>query len=102
MHDGLTNICSFEMNKRPITLVPLTVKHIYDEQLKLKTWKMDKKESLCIKKTFFVNKVLMGFDDDIIFLLGTDLFSLREDLHVIDSRLIPLEEGGGDINQVKS
>jgi hypothetical protein len=29
--------------------------------------KMAKKESLYIKKTFFVNNVLLGFNDDAIF-----------------------------------
>jgi len=80
----------------------LTLKHIYDEQLKLKTRKMAKRESLYIRETFFVNKVLMGFDDDVIFWLSINLFSLRDDLHVIDSRMIPFEEGGDDINQVRS
>jgi hypothetical protein len=63
---------------------------------------MAKRESLYIRETFFVNKVLMGFDDDVIFWLSINLFSLRDDLHVIDSRMIPFEEGGDDINQVRS
>jgi len=31
MHDGLTNKYSFEMDERPITLVPSIPKQIYDE-----------------------------------------------------------------------
>jgi hypothetical protein len=58
---------SFEVDGRLIILVPLSSMQIYDEQLNLKMGKMAKKESLYIKKTFFVNKVLLGFDDDAIF-----------------------------------
>jgi hypothetical protein len=67
MHDGLPNMYSFEVDGRLIILVPLSSMQIYDEQLNLKMGKMAKKESLYIKKTFFVNKVLLGFDDDAIF-----------------------------------
>jgi hypothetical protein len=67
MHDGLPNMYSFEVDGRLIILVPLSSMQIYDEQLNLKMEKMAKKESLYIKKTFFVNKVLLGFDDDAIF-----------------------------------
>jgi hypothetical protein len=58
---------SFEVDGRLIILVPLSSVQIYDEQLNLKMGKMAKKESLYIKKTFFVNKVLLGFNDDAIF-----------------------------------
>jgi hypothetical protein len=58
---------SFEVDGRLIILVPLSSMQIYDEQLNLKMGKMAKKESLYIKKTFFVNKVLLGFNDDAIF-----------------------------------
>jgi hypothetical protein len=34
IHDGVTNMYSFEMNVRPITLVSLKLKQIYEEQLK--------------------------------------------------------------------
>ena len=67
MHDELTNMYSFEVDGRLIILVPLSSMQIYDEQLNLKMGKMAKKESLYIKKTFFVNKVLLGFNDDAIF-----------------------------------
>jgi hypothetical protein len=50
MHDGVTNKYSFEMNRRPITLVFLTPKQIYDEQLKLKKEKMVENESLYIRR----------------------------------------------------
>jgi hypothetical protein len=69
MHDGVTNRYSFEMNGRPITLISLTPKQIEEEQLKLKKEKMVEKESLYIRETFFTNKVLLGFDDDVIFCL---------------------------------
>jgi hypothetical protein len=62
------------MDGRPIALVPFTPKQIYDEQLKLKKRMMAKKESLYIMKTFFANKVLWGFEDDVIFWFGTNLF----------------------------
>lgn len=70
----MMNRYSFEMDGRPIALVPFTPKKIYDEQLKLKKRMMAKKESLYIMKTFFANKVLPGFEDDVIFWFGTDLF----------------------------
>ena len=34
--DGFTKRYSFVMNNKPITLVHLTLKHVYDDQLKLK------------------------------------------------------------------
>ena len=55
------------MDGKPITLVPLTLNLIYDEQLKLKKWKVAEKKSLYIKETF-ANKILQSFnDDDVIF-----------------------------------
>jgi len=98
----LKNRYSFEIVGRPITLVPLKLKQIYDEQLKLKTEKMIKNESLYIKETFFANEVFPGFDDDVIFQLGTNLFSSCDDLQVIYSRKNPFEKGGDDMNLVKS
>ena len=47
MHDGVTNSYSFKMNGRPITLVSLTPKQIYEEQLKLKKRKMVERKA-CI------------------------------------------------------
>ena len=44
MHDGVTNKYSFEMNGRPITLVSLTPKQIYEEQLKLNKENMVERE----------------------------------------------------------
>jgi hypothetical protein len=66
MYDGVTNMYSFEMNKRPITLVYLKPKQINEEQLKLKKEKIVENKSLYIKETFFAKKVLLGFDDDVI------------------------------------
>jgi hypothetical protein len=60
------------MNGRPITLVSLTSKQIFEEKLKLKE-KIVGNKSLYIKGTFFNNKVLLGFNDDVIFWFGTDL-----------------------------
>jgi len=102
IHDELKNRYSFEIVGRPITLVPLKLKQIYDEQLKLKTGKMIKNESLYIRETFFANDVFPGFDDDVIFQLGTNLFFSCDDLQVIYSRKNTFEEGGDDMNQVKS
>ena len=64
--------------------------------------KMAKKKSLYVRKTFFANKVLLGFDDDAIFQLGTDFYSLGDDLHIIDLGMNHFEEGGNDMNQVWS
>ena len=49
MHDVMTNRYSFKMNGRPITLVYLTPKKIYEEQMKLKKENMVEKESLYIR-----------------------------------------------------
>jgi hypothetical protein len=73
MYDRVTNIYSFQINRRPITLVSLTSKQLYKEQLKLKKGKMAEKENLYIKGTFVANKVLPGFEDNVIFWIGTDL-----------------------------
>jgi len=89
------------MDERPIILVPLTPKQIYDEQLKLKTGKIGEKKKLYTNKTFFANKVLSGFDDNVIFWFGTDLFYSGDDLHIIDSRMNIFREGGEDTNQVR-
>jgi hypothetical protein len=66
MYDGVTNMYSFEINKRLITLIYLKPKQINEEQLKLKKEKMVENESLYIKEIFFANKILLGFDDDVI------------------------------------
>jgi hypothetical protein len=65
-YDGVTNRYCFDMNGSLITLVSLTLQQIYEEQLKLKKENMVEKQSLYIKMTFFANKVLLGFDDDVI------------------------------------
>ena len=39
-HDGYTNRYSFVLNKRPITLVPLTPRQVYEDQVRLKKKKM--------------------------------------------------------------
>jgi hypothetical protein len=62
------------MNGRPITLVPFIIMKIYDEQLKLKKRNMAENEIWYIKETFFANKVLSSFDDDVIFQLDNDFF----------------------------
>ena len=51
MHDGVTNRHSFELNGRLITLVSLTPKQIYKEQLKLKKDKKVEKMSFYIRGT---------------------------------------------------
>ena len=93
MYDGVTNMYFFEMNKRPINLVYLKPKQINEEQLKLKKEKMVENESLYIKETFFANKVLLGFDDDVILWLGTDLLKLKDVSHDTYSRSNLFKEG---------
>ena len=44
-HDGYTNRYSFVLNKRPITLVPLTPRQVYEDQVRLKKERDVKKES---------------------------------------------------------
>jgi hypothetical protein len=90
------------MNGRPITLVSLTPKQIYEEKLKLKKGKMAEKENLFIRETFFANKVLLGFDDDVIFLLGTNLLILKDVFHDTDLSLNLFKEMEDDTNQVMS
>lgn len=64
------------MKGKPITLVSLTAR-----QLKLKKGKIAKKKILYIRRTFFANKVLLGFDDDVILHLDTDLLTLKDVFH---------------------
>jgi hypothetical protein len=47
MHDVVTNNYSFKMNGRLITLVSLTPKQIYEEQLKLNKGKIAERKA-CI------------------------------------------------------
>ena len=77
MHDRVTNRYLFEMNEKTITLVSLTPKQIYEEQLKLRKEKIIEKESLYIRGILFANKVLHDFDDDAILQLGTNFFYLK-------------------------
>ena len=44
-HDGFTNKYSFELNKRKITLIPLTPKQVYEDQVRLQKESDQKKES---------------------------------------------------------
>jgi hypothetical protein len=76
MHNRVTNRYSFEMNGRSITLVYLIHNQIYEKQLKLKNEKMVENKNLYIKRTFFANKVFLGFDDDVILQFGTNLLTL--------------------------
>ena len=91
MHDGVTNKYFFEINRKPITLVFLTPKQIYEKQLKLKKKKMVENESLYIKGTFFANKVILSFNDDAIIWLDTDLLTLKDIFDDTHSRLIFLK-----------
>ena len=68
VEDLMTSKFFFEMDGRHKTFVPLTPKQIYDEQLKFKKGKMTENESLYIRETFFANKVLSGYNDNVIFL----------------------------------
>ena len=47
-----------------------------EKQLKLKKGRMVENESLYTRITFFANNVLLGFNDDAIVQLGTDLLTL--------------------------
>jgi len=85
-----------------ITLVTLTLKQIYEEQLKLKNENMVKNKNLHIRGTFFANKVHLGFDDDVILYLGVDLLTLEDVFHHIGSRSNLLKEKEDDTNQVRS
>jgi len=102
MHDGVTNKYSFEMNRRPITLVFLTPKQIYDEQLKLKKEKMVENESLYIKGPSLLTSFFFCFDDDANIWLDTDLLTLKDVFHDTHSRLNLSKEEEDDTNQVRS
>jgi hypothetical protein len=102
MHNRVTNRYSFEVNGRPITLVSLIPKQIYEKQLKLKNKKIVENESLYIKRTFFANKVLLGFDDDVILQFGTNLLTLEDVFYYIDSKWNLYKEGKDYTNQVRS
>jgi len=101
MHDRVTNKYSFEMNGWPINLVSLTPKQIYYEQLKLKKKNMVENERLYVRGIFFANKVLLGFDDDVIW-LGTNFLTLEDVFYDIDSKSNLLKERKEDTNQVRS
>jgi hypothetical protein len=67
-HDGVTNSYSSKMNRRHITLVSLTPKQIYEEQLKLNKKKMVEKKSLylmgpsLLTRIFLVLIIMIFFD----------------------------------------
>ena len=59
----------------------------------MKKKKMVENDSLYIKEIFFANKVLLGFDDDVILWLGTDLLKLEDVSHDTYSRSNLFKEG---------
>jgi hypothetical protein len=73
-----------------------------EKQLKLKQGRMVEKESLFIRRIFFANKVLLGFNDDDNFQLGTDLLTIKDVFHDTNSRLNLFKEEEDDTNQVMS
>jgi hypothetical protein len=73
-----------------------------EKQLKLKQGRMVENESLFIRRIFFANKVLLGFNDDDNFQLGTDLLTIKDVFHDTNSRLNLFKEGEDDTNQVMS
>jgi hypothetical protein len=73
-----------------------------EKQLKLKQGRMVEKESLFIRRIFFANKVLLGFNDDDNFQLGIDLLTIKDVFHDTNSRLNLFKEGKDDTNQVMS
>jgi hypothetical protein len=54
---------------------------------------MAKKKSLYIKGTFFINKALLSFDDDVVFKLGIDMLTLEDFFHDTHLRSNLLNEG---------
>jgi hypothetical protein len=44
-HDGFTNKYSFVLNQRSITLVPLTLQQVYEDQVRLQKESEQKKKS---------------------------------------------------------
>ena len=48
-HDGFTNKYSFEHKQQPVTLVPLTPRQVYEDQLKLQSESDKRKESESMK-----------------------------------------------------
>jgi hypothetical protein len=73
-----------------------------EKQLKLKQGRMVEKESLFIRRIFFTNKVLLGFNNDDNFQLGIDLLTIKDVFHDTNSRLNLFKEGKDDTNQVMS
>jgi hypothetical protein len=61
-----------------------------------------KNKSLCIKRTFFTNKVLLSFDDNVILWLDTYFLTLEDIFHDTDLRSNIFKEEEDDINQVIS
>jgi hypothetical protein len=59
------------------------------------------RESLYIKGTFFANKVLLSFDNNVVLWLGTDLLTLEYVFHYTNSRLILFKEGEDDMIEVR-
>ena len=50
-HDGYTNKYSFVFHERPITLVPMTPKQVYNDQVRLQKESDDKRENERKKKS---------------------------------------------------
>jgi hypothetical protein len=73
-----------------------------EKQLKLKQGRMVEKESLFIRRIFFTNKVLLGFNNDDNFQLGIDLLTIKDVFHDTNSRLNLFKERKDDTNQVMS
>jgi hypothetical protein len=48
---------------------------------------------LYIKGTFFTNKALLSFDDDVVFKLGIDMLTLEDVFHDTNLRSNLLNEG---------
>jgi hypothetical protein len=62
---------------------------------------MVENERLYVRGIFFANKVLLGFDDDVIW-LGTNFLTLEDVFYDIDSKSNLLKERKEDTNQVRS
>ena len=51
VHDGYTNKYSLMRNNRTITLVPLTLQHVHEDQVKLQQERVKPKESMREKES---------------------------------------------------
>ncbi|XP_073260728.1 uncharacterized protein [Populus alba] len=107
IHDGVKNRYTIVKDGKTITLVPLTPKQVYDDQIKLKMKKVSKCDENCVEKlnkqpnfyaregevrsAFFTNKPM-------IFLVYKEAYFNTNDLdHIVPSVAISLLQGFDDV-----